>query len=163
KDTTLTVFGANGTLGAGEKIQISTDGTTWNDVVQDSSNAWHYVDGTAHNTTFTYSTQIVDAASNVGTTTSQFVTIDTGLPTLTIDAITGDDNFNANDAANAAGIDITGTASDASGAGVVGQTVSVQIVHGANAPAFTSSAVVQSDGTWSVHLTQQQIQGIADG
>ena len=39
-DTTLTVSGTNGALGAGEKVQVSSDGgTTWSDVT--SSDAHH--------------------------------------------------------------------------------------------------------------------------
>ena len=48
-DQTLTVSGTNGTLGAGEKVQVSNDGgTTWNDVTQDTGTTWSYVDGTTH-------------------------------------------------------------------------------------------------------------------
>src|SRR5205085_512186 len=40
-DTTLTVSGTNGALGAGEKIQVSSDnGTTWTDVVQNTATTW---------------------------------------------------------------------------------------------------------------------------
>ena len=43
-DTTLTVSGTNGALGAGEKVQVSNDGgVTWNDVVQ-GAGTWSYVD-----------------------------------------------------------------------------------------------------------------------
>ena len=36
-DTTLTVSGTNGALGAGEKVQVSTDGLNWVDVSQDTA------------------------------------------------------------------------------------------------------------------------------
>src|SRR6185436_16736596 len=46
-DTTLTVSGTNGALGAGEKIQVSSDGgATWTDVVQ-TGTTWSLVDGRA--------------------------------------------------------------------------------------------------------------------
>src|SRR5262245_64294524 len=48
-DTTLTVSGTNGALAAGEKIQVSSDGVNWFDVVEDvGGTSWHYVDPTAH-------------------------------------------------------------------------------------------------------------------
>ena len=92
-DTTLTVSGTNGALAAGEKIQISSDGgTTWTDVVQNTTTAWSLVDPTTHATSFTYQARIIDAAANVGTTASQAVTIDTTAPAeaLSITAIATD-------------------------------------------------------------------------
>jgi hypothetical protein len=47
-DTTLTVSGTNTALGAGEKTQISTDGTTWIDVVQNTGTTWTYIDPASH-------------------------------------------------------------------------------------------------------------------
>ena len=80
-DTTLIISGTNGTLAAGDKIQVSSDnGTTWTDVVQDTATTWTLVDGSTHATSFTYQARIVDAASNIGTTASQAVTIDTTAP-----------------------------------------------------------------------------------
>src|SRR5205814_5186314 len=51
-DTSLTVSGTNGALAAGEKIQISSDGTTWTDVVQNTTTTWRLVDGTTHPTSY---------------------------------------------------------------------------------------------------------------
>jgi VCBS repeat-containing protein len=76
-DTTLTVSGSNGALGAGEKVQVSNDGgATWVDVVQDTGTTWHYDDPTNHGAGFTYQARVIDAAANVGSTDSQAVTID---------------------------------------------------------------------------------------
>ncbi|MCK1288986.1 hypothetical protein IVB41_34350, partial [Bradyrhizobium sp. 44] len=56
-DTTLTVSGSNGALGAGEKIQVSSDGgATWADVVQNTGTTWSLVDGVVHPASFTYQT-----------------------------------------------------------------------------------------------------------
>src|SRR6266850_5467944 len=69
--TTLTVFGTNGALSAGENIQVSSDGgTTWTNVVQNTPTSWSLVDGTSHPSTFTYQARIVDTAGNIGTRTS---------------------------------------------------------------------------------------------
>ena len=79
-DTTLTVSGTNGALGAGEKMQVSSDGgTTWSDVTQDAT-TWSFADPTSHASSFTYQARVVDAAGNVGNTDSQAVTIDTTAP-----------------------------------------------------------------------------------
>src|SRR5262249_47844523 len=53
-DTTLTVSGTNGALGAGEKVQVSSDGVNWSDVVQDTTTSWHLDDPTVHGASFTY-------------------------------------------------------------------------------------------------------------
>ena len=92
-DTTLVVSGTNGTLGAGEKVQISSDGTNWFDVTPTDSTHWSYDDtANPHTSSFTYQTRIVDAAGNIGTTASQAVTINTSLPAeaVAITAITTD-------------------------------------------------------------------------
>src|SRR5262249_33142147 len=75
-DTTLTVSGSNGALGAGEKVQVSNNGgATWVDVSQDTATSWHYDDPTTHGADFTYQARVIDAAANVGNTDSQAVTI----------------------------------------------------------------------------------------
>ena len=100
-DTTLIVSGTNGALAAGEKIQVSSDGgATWHDVVQNTTTTWSYDDtATAHTSNFTYQARIIDAASNVGTTASQAITIDTTLPAeaLAITAITTDTGASSTD------------------------------------------------------------------
>src|SRR5262249_31952241 len=67
-DQTLAVSGTNGALGAGEKVQVSTDGVNWVDVTQDTGTTWHYDDPTVHGTSFTYQARVIDAAANVGST-----------------------------------------------------------------------------------------------
>ena len=85
-DTTLIVSGSNGALAAGEKIQISSDGTNWFDVTPIDSTHWSYDDtATPHTSSFTYQARILDTAGNIGTTASQAITIDTTAPTITGD------------------------------------------------------------------------------
>ena len=44
-DTTLTVSGTHGALGAGEKVQVSSDGgTTWSDVTTSDATTWSFTD-----------------------------------------------------------------------------------------------------------------------
>ena len=80
-DTVLTVSGTHGSLGAGETVQVSSDGgASWIDATSTAS-TWSYADPTAHGTNFTYQVRIVDAVGNVdANTASQAVTIDTVAP-----------------------------------------------------------------------------------
>ena len=80
-DTTLVVSGTNGALGAGEKVQISSDGSNWFDVTQTTGTTWSYDDaGNPHLSNVTYQVRVIDAAANVGSTASQLVIIDTATP-----------------------------------------------------------------------------------
>ena len=85
-DTTLTVSGTHGALGAGEKVQVSSDGgTTWSDVTTSDATTWSFTDPTVHGASFTYQARVIDAAANVGNSDSQAVTIDTSNPTAAVD------------------------------------------------------------------------------
>ncbi len=81
-DTSLAVSGTNGALGSGEKVQISSDGgTTWFDVTQGTTTSWSYDDtANPHSASFTYQARVINAASVVGNTASQLVTVDTAAP-----------------------------------------------------------------------------------
>ena len=75
--------GTHGPLGAGETVQVSSDGgANWADVTTSTASTWSYTDPTTHVTSFTYQARIVDAVGNVdANTASQAVTIDTVAPT----------------------------------------------------------------------------------
>src|SRR5262249_44227788 len=80
-DTTLTVSGTHGALGAGEKVQVSSDGgLTWSDVTTSDATTWSFTDPTPHASSFTYQARVIDAAANVGATDSQVVTLDPTTP-----------------------------------------------------------------------------------
>ena len=52
--TNLTVTGTNGSLAAGETVQVSSDnGVTWTNVFQTTTTTWSLVDTTAHRANFT--------------------------------------------------------------------------------------------------------------
>src|SRR5258705_502517 len=59
-DKTITVSGSNSPLVNGDKIQISTDGSTWTDVVQKTATTWSFADSVTYTTNFTYRTRVVD-------------------------------------------------------------------------------------------------------
>ena len=78
-DTTLTVSGSNGALAAGEKIQVSSDGSQ---LVRCHADRQHALELRRHGHARTrraspIETRIVDTAGNIGTTASQAITIDT--------------------------------------------------------------------------------------
>jgi hypothetical protein len=85
-DTTLTVKGTNGTLGASETVQISANGTTWSNVSQ-GTGIWSFTDSTVRPSNVTYQVRVIDLAGNVGNTASRLATIDTQAPT-TLAAVT---------------------------------------------------------------------------
>jgi len=84
-DTSLVISGTNSSLNTDEKVQISTDGSTWADVAPASTTSWTYTDSTTRSSNVTYQLRVIDSAGNVGlNTASQLVTVDTAAPTLTI-------------------------------------------------------------------------------
>jgi Ca2+-binding RTX toxin-like protein len=88
-DTTLVVNGSNSSLGSGEKVQISTDGSTWADVSVATATTWTYTDPTTRTSNLTYQVRVIDTAGNVGNIASQAITI-------APDGTTGDDNLTGN-------------------------------------------------------------------
>ena len=139
-DTTLTVSGTNGALSAGEKIQLSSDGgTTWTDVIQNTSTSWSLADGISHPSSFTYQARIVDTAGNIGTAASQAVTIDTAAPAeaLAITAIASDTGSSSSDFITS---DTSLTVSGTNGALAAGEKIQVSSDGGT-----TWTDVVQND------------------
>src|SRR4029077_1267133 len=60
-DTTLTVSGTHGALGADESVQVSSDGgASWAAVTTSTTSTWSYTDPTAHGASFIYQVRIVD-------------------------------------------------------------------------------------------------------
>ena len=113
-DTTLIVSGTNGALAAGEKIQVSSDGgATWHDVTQ-AGTSWSYDDtANPHGSSFTYTARIVDTAGNIGSTTSQAITIDTAAPVVTFDTVSFTDTGVQGDHITDNGqVTLSGTVSD---------------------------------------------------
>ncbi|MEI7222047.1 Ig-like domain-containing protein [Pectobacterium carotovorum] len=97
------------------------------------------------------SVRLVDAAGNVGTQTSTVSVAINGQPTLTISPLFGGDGLlNAVEAA--AGQVISGTSTNA-----IGSTIQISL------GTKTYSAVVQSNGSWSVSLPSLDLNSLTDG
>lgn len=95
--------------------------------------------------------RLVDAAGNVGTQTSTVSVAINGQPTLTISPLFGGDSLlNAVEAA--AGQVISGTSTNA-----IGSTIQISL------GTKTYSAVVQSNGSWSVSLPSLDLNSLTDG
>jgi hypothetical protein len=81
-DTTLTINGSLGSaLASDERVQISLDGgNTWIDTTV-TNQRWSYTDTRVlEDGDYTYQVRIIDQAGNVGSTSSQVVTVDTTAP-----------------------------------------------------------------------------------
>ncbi|WP_258034763.1 Ig-like domain-containing protein [Pectobacterium odoriferum] len=95
--------------------------------------------------------RLVDAAGNVGTQTTTVSVAISGQPTLTINPLFGGDGLlNAVEAA--AGQVISGTTTNA-----IGSTIQISL------GTKTYSAVVQSNGSWSVSLPPLDLNSLTDG
>ena len=76
---------------------------------------------------YTVTANVSDVAGNPAPQATRALTVDETGPGIAINAIASDNIINASEAANAGGVIISGTATDGSGTGVNGQTVTVQI------------------------------------
>ena len=149
-DTSLTVSGTHGTLGAGEIIQISNDGgLTWHNASQTTATAWSYVDSAVHNTSFTYEVQIVDAAGNVDShSASQAIVIDMAAPARpTISSIV--DNVSPLTGSLPVGGSTNDKTLQLSGTGEANTTIKVFD----EGVLLASNVVVGLDGLWSFTTT----------
>ncbi|WP_208608655.1 Ig-like domain-containing protein [Bradyrhizobium stylosanthis] len=145
-DTTLTVSGTHGTLGSGEKIQISTNGgSTWIDVTSTTATTWSYVDAVVHTSSFTYQVRIVDAAGNVDpNVATQAISIDTAAPNKPTITSAADDV-----APQTGNVASGGSTNDTnlllSGAGEAGTTIT--LYEGAS---ILGTTTVAANGLWSL-------------
>ncbi|MRR50592.1 MAG: Ig-like domain-containing protein [Rhodocyclaceae bacterium] len=112
-DQTLTISGTlAGTLGTGEKAQISLDiGATWADLTE-SGGTWSYDDNRVlANGNHSYQVRVIDTAGNIGSTDSQVVTVNTvGMKVITICAIADDTGASSTDyTTNDTSLTVSGT------------------------------------------------------
>jgi hypothetical protein len=77
-DKTITVSGSNSVLAAGDKIQISTNGTTWTDVVQKTATTWSFADTVTRTANFTYRARVVDTVGNASALATQDILVADG-------------------------------------------------------------------------------------
>nr|WP_241602887.1 Ig-like domain-containing protein [Rosenbergiella nectarea] len=102
--TNQTSYTLEGSLGkalqANEYVQVSIDGgKTWTDASVDGT-SWRYQESrTLTDGVYNYHVRVIDEAGNIGSTTSQKVTVDTKAPDygITIDGISDDTGQSASD------------------------------------------------------------------
>ncbi|MDK1334440.1 Ig-like domain-containing protein [Cronobacter turicensis] len=148
--------GSTGVSGAGQTVTVQFNGATYNAVV-DSSGNWAVtlppaaLQGLTEGETPLVVTA-TDAAGNQNTSQST-ITVDLSAPVLTVNDITADNIVNATEAAQPLTISGSATPYDPQNP----QTVQVQI------GGQSYSALVQSDGTWSVTLPAGALTTLPDG
>ncbi len=144
---------------AGQAVTVALNGKTYTATVA-ANGAWSVTVSEADvalltdGQSYTVSASAIDKAGNAATTTGT-VTVDK-TATLAINPIDGNNYVDAANAA-AAGITLSGSVADSILADVVGQTVTVAL----NGAAYT--AVVQSNGTWSVNVGATGLAGLTNG
>ncbi|EOC1698797.1 Ig-like domain-containing protein [Cronobacter dublinensis] len=151
-----TLSGATGVNGAGQTVSVQLGDDTYTAVV-DSSGNWSVtlppaaLQGLNEGETPLVVTA-TDAAGNQNTSTST-VTVDLTAPVLSVNDITADNIINATEAAQPLTISGSATPYDPQNP----QTVLVQI------GGQSYSALVQSDGSWSVTLPAGALASLPDG
>src|SRR5206468_680821 len=134
-----------GTLGTGEKIQVSVDGTTWVDATAvPASHTWSASGITLSSGTGTLSVRTIDTAGNTTAGTGHTYILDTTPPTATFSSTIGTDTgltptISSGGTTKDNTLGLSGTVSDANGVSTV------QVYDGAT---LLGTATV-SAGTWT--------------
>ncbi|WP_380179373.1 Ig-like domain-containing protein [Kalamiella sp. sgz302252] len=138
--------GSTGLTGAGQTVAVTVGGSTYNAGVE-ADGSWTLALTPTQLSALgqgvqNYTVVATDVGGNSATAAGSF-TVDTALPTVTIDALTGDNALDYEESLTTQ--TLTGTATDAS----EGQTVTVTI------GTATATGVIAADGSWSVNLTPE--------
>ena len=143
-----TVSGSfSGTLAAGEKIQVSVDGTTWIDATA-GAGTWSASGVTLAAGAGTLSVRSINAANNITAGTGHSYTLDATppsetFPTVTLSSDSG--TSNSDFITSAGGVHFAGTVADTGGAGIA----SVQVFNGST---LLGTATVVA-GNWTLDTT----------
>ncbi|MBZ6395095.1 MULTISPECIES: Ig-like domain-containing protein [Pantoea] len=153
-DSSQTLSGTTGLLGAGQTVSVTLGGESYSAVV-DAQGNWTVTLTPAQLQTLsdginTLEVNVSDAAGNSGSLASS-VTVDFTPPALNVNAIGGDNTINSLELLQ--DVAVSGTASVADAGQIV--TVSFQNVD--------YQTQVLSDGSWQVTLPASVLQGLTDG
>ncbi|WP_423739873.1 Ig-like domain-containing protein [Enterobacter asburiae] len=138
---------------AGEKVTVTIGGQTYTTVL-DAAGNWSVgvpasvISGLSDGTV-TVTASVTDAAGNTGTGTHN-VTVDTGLPSVAFNAISGDNVLNAVEKGQ--DLSVSGTS-----ANLAEGTVVTVILNGKNYAATTAA-----DGTWSLTVPAADLAGLGE-
>lgn len=152
-------------LEAGETIRIFDGNTYLGNATVGPNNTWVFTDTRAdlsNGASVSYTARVVDAADNAGAAgTAYTATIDTSVPTISINSVSGDSVdaavngvFDAIERGSQANTVVTKPVISGTSTFAVGQTVSVTLtIQGVDT---TKTTTVAGDGTWSVMLTDAE-------
>ncbi|MDU7763160.1 MAG: Ig-like domain-containing protein, partial [Enterobacter asburiae] len=138
---------------AGDKVTVTIGGQTYTTVL-DAAGNWSVgvpasvISGLSDGTV-TVTASVTDAAGNTGTGTHN-VTVDTGLPSVAFNAISGDNVLNAVEKGQ--DLSVSGTS-----ANLAEGTVVTVILNGKNYAATTAA-----DGTWSLTVPAADLAGLGE-
>ncbi|WP_431356152.1 Ig-like domain-containing protein [Enterobacter asburiae] len=138
---------------AGDKVTVTIDGQTYTTVL-DAAGNWSVgvpasvISGLSDGTV-TVTASVTDAAGNTGTGTHN-VTVDTGLPSVAFNAISGDNVLNAVEKGQ--DLSVSGTS-----ANLAEGTVVTVTLNGKNYAATTAA-----DGTWSLTVPAADLAGLGE-
>jgi beta-glucanase (GH16 family) len=135
---------------AGQTVTVGLNGKTYSGVVQTNGTWWATVAASdtqaLSDGSDTVTADVTDKAGNPASQASQVVRVDETAPTLTINAIDG------NNVITNANFIVSGAATDADGsADLTGQTVTVKILDSLNNVKGTYTTT-ESGGSWSVNV-----------
>ncbi len=158
-----------GTTALGSSVTLFFNGSPLGTAQVEVSGSWSYFltgdnittlrQGVSESITAT----ATDAGGTSAPTTSALFSIESLRPFIGItQPIAGDNIINASEAANVAGVVISG-ATVANSAQTVGRTVTVTLKDNASATVDALTAVVKADSTWSATVTTVQAQALTDG
>ncbi len=151
----VTISGTTNNVGAGQTVTVTVDGESLDTTDTGDDGSWSVtlpqaaVADLQDGESVEVAAEVADADGVPAETTTQLAA-DFTAPTVEIDPVAGDDVINAEEAE--APLTISGTATDATG-----QTVTVGLP-GLSDP----TAEIGDDGTWSLELTQEQTEDLAE-
>ncbi|WHQ76584.1 Ig-like domain-containing protein [Pantoea sp. Lij88] len=151
--TAQTLSGTTGVTGDGQSVSVLLNGVTYNGTVDSNGNWQISVPATAlaglPEDSLNYTVTVQDAAGNTGSAPGS-VTVDLTPPTLTLNAVAGDDSVNI--AESLAPIVLSGSTN-----AEAGQQVTITL----NNQVWTTT--VTQDGDWSLTLPAGSLAGIPAG
>jgi len=151
--TAQTLSGTTGVTGDGQRVSVQLNGVTYNGTVDSNGNWQINVPATAladlPEDVISYTVTVQDAAGNTGSTPGS-VTVDLTPPTLTLNAVAGDNSVNI--AESLAPIVLSGSSN-----AEAGQQVTITL----NNQLWTTT--VTQEGDWSLTLPAGSLAGIQAG
>ncbi|QEM80487.2 Ig-like domain-containing protein [Halomonas binhaiensis] len=136
------------------RVEVSLDGgKTWQTAsTPEPDGYWEFaVEQDLADGQYEVMARLTDAAGNSSAPDTVTMTVDTVTPTVTIDALAGDDVINATE--HGQGLEVTGTTTDLA----EGDKVSIEL----NGKSY--EADVAGDGSWSLDVPAEDVAALADG